>query len=131
MKWTPEQIQRLTAYVNRPWPGYCWDFVRFFRKEFCGVDTPEVAFDPRSDLANARLIRTFEADLNFVAPIVNPDDGDVVSLGHGQYGMHVGVFASFDRGKVLHVEHGREVLCEAISRLAWSRIKFFRLKDAA
>lgn len=131
MTWTTEQIRRLSAYVDRPWPAGCWDWVRFVRHEFYGLDTPFVPYNPADVLPNARLIAQFESDLNFCGEVKTPDDGDIVSMGHGQYGMHVGVFAKIDRGVVLHTERGHEVLATPISRLAWSRVKFFHLKDAA
>lgn len=129
--WTRENITKLGSHINRVWNGGCWDWVAFFRREFCGLETPTVPYDAQRFIANAHLITRMKADLDFCYPVETPQDGDIVCMGHGQWGMHVGAYASLDHGVVLHVERGREVLATPISRLAWSVIEFRRLKEAA
>ena len=128
MSWSRHDILRLTKFMDDATKDQmkCWPFVRGLRREFWGRETPDIPYDPRNDLQCSRLITAYEHDDRIVEEVTDPEDGDLVSMGHGKYGRHVGIYADLDGGLVLHADEKDGAVATSLPRLNWSRVKFFR-----
>lgn len=136
--WTDTEITRLSRLVGRPYehdptkPGdgpdrfRCWGLVRYVWREFYGKLAPEIPYDAKNDLQCVRIITAYEKNNEMFSVVDSPRDGDLVVMGNGPYGRHVGVYVLIDRGLVVHADDNGGVMATALTRLPWTRIRFFR-----
>lgn len=99
-------------YIGDPWirgEHDCWGFARRVWREHFGMDVPAVDVDALSALSVMRVIRD-DDQLKSWIKIDAPEEGCGVLMGKSARPCHVGVWAEFDGGKILHCIEGRGVI---------------------
>jgi hypothetical protein len=99
-------------YIGEPWvrgEHDCWGFARRVWREQFGLAVPAVDVDALSTLSVMRTIRDDE-QLKSWQKIDAPEEGCGVLMGKSARPCHVGVWADFDGGKILHCVEGSGVI---------------------
>lgn len=107
---------------------HCWDFVRKIQKEEFGNDLPEIMV---SQLSIRTVLHEFRANTEEVAEkygwdiVDNPEEGDVVIMGHSRDGAHIGVWAG---PGVLHCEINQRARIDHPDMLIYRKVWYLRKK---
>jgi hypothetical protein len=121
-------------YIGEAWvqgEHDCWGFARRVWREQFGLTVPHIDADALSALSVARKIRDDE-QINSWEKIDTPEDGCGVLMGKSERPCHVGVWADFDGGKVLHCVNGRGVVFtgnQALQLMGYRVLGWYRRKQ--
>ncbi len=136
MHWAAEYILRnppirWESGAQGPDAFDCWAFFRYIQREHFGVDLPLIRVDADDAVSVKSEYQNIQNYHGWV-PVENPREGDGVVFLGGKEENHIGVWLDADMGGILHCMRKSGVVFtrrEAVRRLGWGRIEFFRRVD--
>lgn len=122
------------AYIGIPFVAHgdthegvsCWGLVQLYYREQLGIELKSYDYGPEDRREIALAVNEAVASGEWFI-VVQPIDGDVVTMAHRERPYHLGFYAA---GKVVHANHlGGFVVSESASELikrGYGRIRYLR-----